>query len=638
METSIVVAPDSRQASRRSANRSFGPTSATSSTNASGTSAAASRLSPVQVRVLDRLGLRLVPVPPHEVVVEVLPARAHAADVERVVGLQELASRLGVVDEDRRRARRDVEVGPCPGDGLRERRARLLRRPEDREPAVPDLGRLRDRLRGDRGDVDRDLGAQRPCHQLERLAEAGAVRQRDVVVLAVVLEQVAPEGCPHDLDVLARLRERLPPRLPVPALDDLRARRAEPEQEATAGEEVERRGRHRGVGRRAAGDLHDPGPELDLRGRRPEPREHAHAVRSPGLGRPGRVVAEPLRLLGERDRLERARPRRRVSHVEPELHRCAMLTPWPSPNCARPTTCSSFGRAYRAFMEAHVYPNESALGREDDESDALTTRLRELAKERGAVGPAPSAGGGRVERELPRLRAPERGDRALGVGAARLRLPGTGRGERRDPLALRNGRAEGALAQASRRRRGALVLLDDRARGSGLRSDHPPHPCRAGRRRVGHRRAQVVLVGSRGSRLRDRHGRHRPRCRAASPRHTDRRAGRHAGLRDRAGRPDDGSSRPRVDDALRGSIHGRTRPRREHARRGRRRLPDRAEAARPRPHPPRHALARPDAARIRAHVLVRARAGDRSAARSPRSRRSRTGSPTRPPRSRPAGS
>ena len=48
----------------------------------------------------------------------------------------------------------------------------------------------------------------------------------------------------------------------------------------------------------------------------------------------------------------------------------------------------------------------------------------------------------------------------------------------------------------------------------------------------------------------------------------------------------------------------------EHARRRGRRLPDRAEAPRPRAHPPRDALARPDAARLRADVRVLARARD----------------------------
>ena len=52
---------------------------------------------------------------------------------------------------------------------------------------------------------------------------SGAV-VRDAVVLALVLDDVAPQRRADDLDVLARLAERLAPRLAVPALDDLRAR------------------------------------------------------------------------------------------------------------------------------------------------------------------------------------------------------------------------------------------------------------------------------------------------------------------------------------------------------------------------------------------------------------------------------
>jgi alkylation response protein AidB-like acyl-CoA dehydrogenase len=50
---------------------------------------------------------------------------------------------------------------------------------------------------------------------------------------------------------------------------------------------------------------------------------------------------------------------------------------------------------YRAFMEAHVYPHEAALDREDDEAEALVTRLRALAKEQGLWAPhlPPEAGG-----------------------------------------------------------------------------------------------------------------------------------------------------------------------------------------------------------------------------------------------------
>ena len=50
---------------------------------------------------------------------------------------------------------------------------------------------------------------------------------------------------------------------------------------------------------------------------------------------------------------------------------------------------------YRAFMEEHVYPNELALGREDEEADALMTGLRAHAKEQGLWAPhlPPEAGG-----------------------------------------------------------------------------------------------------------------------------------------------------------------------------------------------------------------------------------------------------
>ncbi len=34
----------------------------------------------------------------------------------------------------------------------------------------------------------------------------------------------------------------------------------------------------------------------------------------------------------------------------------------------------------RAFMDEHVYPNESALAREDDAADALVVELRQEAK------------------------------------------------------------------------------------------------------------------------------------------------------------------------------------------------------------------------------------------------------------------
>lgn len=49
----------------------------------------------------------------------------------------------------------------------------------------------------------------------------------------------------------------------------------------------------------------------------------------------------------------------------------------------------------RAFMEEHVYPNESALEREDEAADELIAELREYAKAAGIWAPhlPPEAGG-----------------------------------------------------------------------------------------------------------------------------------------------------------------------------------------------------------------------------------------------------
>src|SRR6187549_3575963 len=41
----------------------------------------------------------------------------------------------------------------------------------------------------------------------------------------------------------------------------------------------------------------------------------------------------------------------------------------------------------RAFMEEHVYPNEAALAREDEASDALIAELREKAQSAGIWAP-----------------------------------------------------------------------------------------------------------------------------------------------------------------------------------------------------------------------------------------------------------
>ena len=72
---------------------------------------------------------------------------------------------------------------------------------------------------------------------LERLAEtrSALALERNLVVEAFVLESLlALEDRADDRDVLLRARERLAVGDAMPALDDLRTRRPEPEDEAAA--------------------------------------------------------------------------------------------------------------------------------------------------------------------------------------------------------------------------------------------------------------------------------------------------------------------------------------------------------------------------------------------------------------------
>ena len=250
-------------------------------------------------------------------------------------------------------------------------------------------------------------------------------------------------------------------------------------------------------------------PSFDRRRLRAEPGERRDRIDAPRLRRPGRVVAEPLRLARQLDQLQRARAGLRVPHVEAELHRVRCygndhddLGPRPAERLEQ----------VRAFMDERVLPNEQhprPRGRRGRRARrrAAATRCATL----GLWAPhVPPEAGGTGTGFLDYAYLNEQIGRTA-VGPARLRLPGAGRRQRRDPPPVRHRRAEGALALPARRRRDPLVLLDDRARGAGLRSDDAAHACGARRRRLGDRRPQVVLVGRRGRGVRDRHGGHRSR-------------------------------------------------------------------------------------------------------------------------------
>ena len=159
-------------------------------------------------------------------------------------------------------------------------------------------------------------------------------------------------------------------------------------------------------------------------------------------------------------------------------------------------------------MEEHLYPNEPALDREDDAADALVEQLRAAAKEQGLWAPhmPPEAGGSsgsflvyaHLNEEIGRslwgqlvfgCQAPDAGNAEI------LWMFGTDEQKERWLQPLVAGEA-----------RSFFSMTEPDVPGSD--PDDAPHAGGTRRGRVGHRRAQVVLVGRRGSGVRDRHGGH----------------------------------------------------------------------------------------------------------------------------------
>src|SRR3954451_4985442 len=235
-----------------------------------------------------------------QVDVEVGFAAAHAAEVEDQARLDDVLRRLEVAVDRHLQRGADLEVRALP-PALGEADLQVLApgllegidAEEDRDPAVADLRRHLDRFAADRADEDGDLVAQRVEVQLQRLALAAGQRQR--VVLALVIDRpLAGDDLPHHFDVLAGASPRLCIRHPVPALGDLGAGGAEAEEEAAAGEFVDRRPGHRRRRGRARRHLQDRRAEVDLLGPRRQPGEHADHVGAVGLGGPDRLEAHPL--------------------------------------------------------------------------------------------------------------------------------------------------------------------------------------------------------------------------------------------------------------------------------------------------------------------------------------------------------
>src|SRR5919106_6196340 len=210
--------------------------------------------------------------------------------------------------------------------------------------------------------------------------------------------------------------------------------------------------------------------------------------------------------------------------------------------------------------------------------------------------------------DQPRVRAARRdhGPRVLGLGD--LQLLGARYRQYGAPAPVRHARAARAVAEPAAGGRDPLVLRDDRARRRELGRHQHQGPDRAPGRALRDQRPQVVHHGRRRSALPDlhRHGRERPRGRAAPPAFHGPGADGYARRHGRAQPADHAPHGPR--GALRDALYGRARAPRQSAGRGRQGLRARPGAPRAGAHPPLHALDRPMRAGARADVRARPRA------------------------------
>ena len=253
-----------------------------------------------EVEVLDLLGLLLVAVLAGEVVVEVLAARAHAADVQREERPREVEQRLGLrtlADGDHA-AGRDLQAGPAP-PGVWPCPCRA-RRPRRSGPA-----------RGGRGTAaSRRRTPPSPRRSSGRAPRSRSGRTGARACVSSLSGLPSPVPCPsgsgrvkmpscrsvsrrrprRTRSTISRVRaERLVVRHPVEALDHLRPARPEAEDRPALRHVVEA---GRGLQDRAGGarvDVEDRRPDLDrlgLGGEVPHQRGGVEAVR---LRHPQRV-------------------------------------------------------------------------------------------------------------------------------------------------------------------------------------------------------------------------------------------------------------------------------------------------------------------------------------------------------------
>ena len=457
----------------------------------------------------------------------------------------------------------------------------------------------------ERSHEDGDPLAHGVVHDFERLAQAGPLPlgQRDLVVGTLVDEAVTPPHRAADLDDLAGAGQRSVVRDPVEALDDLRARGAQPQDEAAPGQLVEADGRHRHERRGARVEGQDARADLRLPGHRGQEPHGGDGVGRVGLARPEVVDAHVLQPFGVRGELVR---------VVPHPYRRAQLHGPAPPATVGAPLAHSDNRGYYLIMSIAITEDHRALGQ--TASDFLAKRdargaARALLLEEtetlpgllgrpgvpGLAGPAPARGAGR-----------------LGVRPARARRRGRGARPRRGAGTLRAHRHRQRRHQRRRFRRGGLAVRAGPGRRIRLRR-HRADVRHHGVGRQGHRDGEGgpgwwPRPDPRPSRRRRRHcgrdiGWRRDRRSAGQPRsHPAHRPGdarRRVGARHHRRAPDPGRSGP-AHHCGRGGRH------RHRVHRAGRRLRQGARAVRP---AHRHVPGRQ--APLRQHVGgLRARHGD----------------------------
>src|SRR5699024_1053028 len=121
----------------------------------------------VEIQVLDGAGSVAESHPGGELMVEVVLAAAHAADIQRRIGSHRRRARFEVVTDDHRHRRHDIKTVPgAPrafptGAVPFQRLTGMLRGEEHAEPTIVDLPGQLQILRADRREIDRYVLANR---------------------------------------------------------------------------------------------------------------------------------------------------------------------------------------------------------------------------------------------------------------------------------------------------------------------------------------------------------------------------------------------------------------------------------------------------------------------------------------------